>query len=191
MLWNWDTVDTCFIAETWHVTSKGMFAGSCIGVICLVISLELLRRLGKEYDHLLLRQFQQRLAATNGPTTRTSESGSESGASPGSASKGTASAIASNYAVRGANTAHFRPNLVQQAIRALLHTLQFAVAYFVMLLAMYFNGSVDRLHSAEIRTDYALQVHHHLYLHWRLSRFIYLRVGECYLEVYVDSSFNL
>lgn len=34
-----------FLAESWHVTSKGMFAGSCIGVICLVISLEFLRRI--------------------------------------------------------------------------------------------------------------------------------------------------
>lgn len=35
---------------------------------------------------------------------------------------------------------NFRPSVVQQAIRSLLHMLQFAVAYFVMLLAMYYNG---------------------------------------------------
>lgn len=29
---------------------------------------------------------------------------------------------------------------MQQTIRALLHMLQFALAYFVMLLAMYYNG---------------------------------------------------
>ncbi|KAF3359018.1 hypothetical protein VdG1_02580 [Verticillium dahliae VDG1] len=60
MLWNWQTIDSCFISESWHVTSTGMFAGSCIGV----------------------------------------------------------------------------------AVRALLHLLQFAVAYFVMLLAMYYNGYI-------------------------------------------------
>jgi copper transporter 1 len=36
----------------------------------------------------------------------------------------------------------FRPNLFQQAIRALLHMMQFAVAYFIMLLAMYYNGYI-------------------------------------------------
>lgn len=36
-----------------------MFAGSCIGVILLVMSLELLRRLGKEYDRYILREYQQ------------------------------------------------------------------------------------------------------------------------------------
>ena len=33
-----------------------------------------------------------------------------------------------------------RPTLLQQMVRAVLHMLQFGVAYFVMLLAMYYNG---------------------------------------------------
>lgn len=33
-----------------------------------------------------------------------------------------------------------RPTLIQQLIRAGLHMITFAVAYFVMLLAMYYNG---------------------------------------------------
>jgi copper transporter 1 len=32
--------------------------------------------------------------------------------------------------------------LAATAVRALLHTCQFAVAYFIMLLAMYYNGYV-------------------------------------------------
>ena len=35
-----------------------------------------------------------------------------------------------------------RLTIPQQALRALIHTAQFAVAYFVMLLAMYFNGYI-------------------------------------------------
>lgn len=57
MLWNWYTVDSCFISRTWRITSKGMFAGSCIGVICLVICLEGLRRAQREYDAYLVRQY--------------------------------------------------------------------------------------------------------------------------------------
>lgn len=34
------------------------------------------------------------------------------------------------------------PTALQQAIRALFHMLQFAVAYFIMLLAMYYNGYI-------------------------------------------------
>jgi len=35
-----------------------------------------------------------------------------------------------------------RPNALQQMVRAVLHVLQFAVAYVIMLLAMYYNGYV-------------------------------------------------
>ncbi|KAJ5639582.1 uncharacterized protein N7484_007444 [Penicillium longicatenatum] len=108
MLWNWNTVDSCFIAESWHITSKGMFAGSCIGVICLVICLEFLRRLGKEYDRFLLRQHELRAAMV------------------GSETSVEASCLRSKPLA-------FTPSVLQQSLRALLHVAQFAVAYFVML----------------------------------------------------------
>jgi copper transporter 1 len=54
MLWNWYTIDACFLSSSWKITSNGMFAGSCIGVILLVMFLEFLRRLGKEYDRYIL-----------------------------------------------------------------------------------------------------------------------------------------
>lgn len=38
--------------------------------------------------------------------------------------------------------APYRPSLVEHTVRSLLHMVQFAVAYFVMLLAMYFNGYI-------------------------------------------------
>ena len=34
------------------------------------------------------------------------------------------------------------PTLMQQVIRAAIHTMQFAVAYIIMLLAMYYNGYI-------------------------------------------------
>ena len=108
MLWNWNTVNACFISSTWQITSRGMFAGSCIGVVLLVVVLEMLRRAVKEYDRYLVRRH---LAAR-----------------PDDAAKGACAAPG------------FRPTVLQQAVRALLHMAQFAVAYFVMLLAMYYNG---------------------------------------------------
>jgi len=144
MLWNWYTVDACFLTSSWHITSSGMFAGSCIGVICLVISLEFLRRLGKEYDQYLLREFRSRLttrvstspyATRDDPTdTDIIDNGHSNGSERSKLVGGrTASVSQSNS---------FRPKLLQQAVRALLHMLQFAVAYFIMLLAMYYNGYI-------------------------------------------------
>lgn len=40
------------------------------------------------------------------------------------------------------NSTKLRLTVTQQALRSLIHTAQFAVAYFVMLLAMYFNGYI-------------------------------------------------
>ncbi|KAM0256952.1 hypothetical protein ACHAQJ_004653 [Trichoderma viride] len=135
MLWNWNVLDACFISESWQIKSKGMFAGSCIGVILLVMALEFLRRLSKEYDRFLIKQhtakFQDSpatvaIAAT--PANAASKAGLES--------------VHSQEAVcpTGIAMPPFRPDVFQQAIRALLHMVQFAVAYFVMLLAMYYNG---------------------------------------------------
>jgi copper transporter 1 len=55
MLWNWYTIDACFLARSWKIKSTAMFAGSCVGIICLVMILYLLRRLQKEYELLVLR----------------------------------------------------------------------------------------------------------------------------------------
>ena len=107
-----------------------MFAGSCIGVILLVLSLEFLRRAGKEYDRLIIAQHARSLTPATPPTTSSASSSSKGAL----ASTAPASATTTNQ--------QFRPSVLQQAVRALLHMLQFAVAYFVMLLAMYYNGYI-------------------------------------------------
>jgi solute carrier family 31 (copper transporter), member 1 len=124
MLWNWNTIDACFISDTWRIRSNGMFAGSCIGVILLVISLELLRRAVKEYDRFLIRKnipaesFASLTAAVCDATPKTSSH-------PASTS--------SETPITALPRCGYRPNVFEQAIRALLHMLQFAVAYFIML----------------------------------------------------------
>lgn len=50
MLWNWSTIDTCFISRTRHARSAGGFPGSCISVILLVIALEFLRQSQRGFD---------------------------------------------------------------------------------------------------------------------------------------------
>ncbi|KXX81375.1 Copper transport protein ctr4 [Madurella mycetomatis] len=125
MLWNWNTIDSCFLASSWRITSTSVFAGSCIGVVLLVISLEMLRRAVKEYDRFLIRKhLQAQAAAAADSTKKVSDERSPGPACVPAAGKG------------------YRPTIFEQAIRALLHMLQFAVAYFIMLLAMYYNGYI-------------------------------------------------
>jgi copper transporter 1 len=75
MLWNWNTVDSCFLSSTWHIRSKGMFAGSVIGVFLLVIAIEAVRRGAREYDRYISRKA---LAATSPLAAAPGEAGTSS-----------------------------------------------------------------------------------------------------------------
>lgn len=124
-------LDLGFISESWHITSKGMFAGSCIGVLLLVMALEALRRASREYDLFIMRSYQKSAAGfspSNNPTT------GEGASSPNKSS----AAQATTPLLQSQQT--FTPAVFQQLVRAFLHMAQFAVAYIVMLLAMYYNG---------------------------------------------------
>lgn len=101
-----------------------MFAGSCIGVVLLVMSLEFLRRAVKEYDAYLIR--------THAAGEVVSAPTSLSGCLDDSSNKGSGNLVA-QVPESGGGSRGFRPTILQQAVRALLHMVQFAAAYFVML----------------------------------------------------------
>jgi copper transporter 1 len=109
-----------------------MFAGSCIGVILLVMSLELLRRASREYDTYILRQFEKSHQVALSQIDNPSSSLNSSSDTNESAAK----------TLTTCAPIKFRPNLLQQVVRATLHMVQFTIAYFVMLLAMYYNGYI-------------------------------------------------
>ncbi|WEW56984.1 copper transporter complex subunit Ctr4 [Emydomyces testavorans] len=114
-----------FISNSWKITSKGMFAGSCIGVILLVMSLEFLRRVGHEYD----RRLAGKSSVFSRNTTTVNNQLPKDNGSPSAPA-----------AIQAGPPA--RRTLLQHTLRSLLHMVQFGVAYFVMLLAMYYNGYI-------------------------------------------------
>ncbi|RAH52573.1 Ctr copper transporter family protein [Aspergillus piperis CBS 112811] len=175
MLWNWNTMDACFISSSWHITSPSMFAGSCIGVILLVICLELLRRVASEYDAFIINRARLKADTNTGndqpniavPHDRSTDrpakrpipwtqSGSLSALPPipelveeeekdeDNEPMPNAPETTSHPSIHPENQSKFifRPSKIEQLIRATLHVLQFAVAYFVMLLGMYYNGYI-------------------------------------------------
>ncbi|KAI1114299.1 ctr copper transporter [Nemania sp. NC0429] len=123
MLWNWDTIDACFLAESWHIKSEGMMAATCIGLFLLTIVLEAIRRAGKEYDRFILGQFQRQIDA-QAPVSKMED----------------------NCGSDGPQTSHqaviFRATPMQQLIRSVIHAVAFGIAYILMLIAMAFNGYV-------------------------------------------------
>lgn len=107
-----------------------MFTGSCVGVVGLVLLLELLRCLQREYDRFISQQAQQRkLQNESGHDVYIDEDPPHS-AIPLISDWGKSLQSPSSH------SGHL-PSAPQQAVRALIYTLQLAVAYTVMLLAMY------------------------------------------------------
>lgn len=146
MLWNWYTIDSCFIARSWHVRSSGAFAGSCIGVILLVISLEFLRRAQRELDRYFRRVNSSSVSSHQPSAAAAQPTGEESGssASSGRSGKGLTAAVTGRGLVEGGRMTTVVGPLKwwQQLVRSALFMVQFAVGYFVMLLAMYYNGYI-------------------------------------------------
>ena len=147
MFWNWYTVDACFLSTKWHITSRGTFVASCIGVIGLVLLLEFLRRLQREYDRLI----QQRAMAKPPPRAGRASSDSKRDENDGASSTSnvedpphSAVPLLGEWERSFPTTrrAGHVPTVYQQAIRAGIYTLQFSVAYMIMLLAMYYNGYI-------------------------------------------------
>lgn len=165
MLWNWNTIDACFISSGWHIRSHGMFAGSIVAIVCLALVLEALKRAQRELDRrFLAREFglqQQRCrlpisSSSSSSTTAPIDTLEHSeirevpreGVADDTRAHGTdvkrrhvawKERVCSNFF---ADVKRTLPPWWLQVIRAALHTSQFAVGYFLMLLAMYYNGYV-------------------------------------------------
>ena len=121
-----------------------MFAGSCIGVICLVIVLEFLRRVGRGYDKYIAPKAKATVGS-NHLQNKSLDSSSEEHSPDGGPSMGQGGMAGIRNGLMSRRASITRPTVLQQAIRATIHMLQFAVAYFIMLLAMYFNGTMSFL----------------------------------------------
>ena len=145
MLWNWYTVDSCFLASSWHVRSRAAFAGTCIGVLLLVLLLEAIRRAQREFDRYLVklknRQRQQHQHQHQGHLANV-ETAFGAGANGDLKGDGVADGVQQHHDCTAASSSAAHSLLIwEHTVRSLLYTMQFALAYIIMLLAMYYNGS--------------------------------------------------
>lgn len=144
MLWNWYTIDSCFLARSWHVHTKGQFAGTCIGVFLIVVAAQWLHRISYEYDYAIVHR------------ARVAVMGNDLGSPDDSDSLGKG-APEHTHAIQGSPNpyAHalshtwlwrllpgVRPTPIEHVVRTALFTIQWALAYLIMLFFMYYNGYV-------------------------------------------------
>ncbi|KAK6200907.1 uncharacterized protein RJT21DRAFT_29144 [Scheffersomyces amazonensis] len=147
MLWNWYTVDTCFIARSWHVRSKGMFAGSCIGVFLLVVAAQWLNRFARELDRAFAKQNAQRRSIISDDNTEGSSSDdcAKDALNVPHQSYGSQNPII--FAVTQSWLFRKNPNDItatpfQHLIRSGIFMVEWGLSYLIMLLFMYYNGYI-------------------------------------------------
>jgi copper transporter 1 len=160
MLWNWYTIDSCFIARSWHVSTKGQFAGSCIGCFLLVVSAQWLHRIAREYDAAIARRKVTMADNAEGPSKGDDSEGST--VSVRDDSKKSLMFLPANtgvsnlfqpivYALSHEWYWNFRdnssrgaayPSIFEHLIRASIFTIQWGQSYIIMLLFMYYNGYI-------------------------------------------------
>jgi solute carrier family 31 (copper transporter), member 1 len=132
MLLNWNTIDACFLFPTFQIHSNFAFFATCLGSFLLVISLEFLRRLQRQFDQYLrsknnfLREREFVVPKEMEERLLKREEDEVNGAGKGRAA---------SWRKKGGMKV-----LCEQIARGAIHMLQFGVSYCIMLLFMYSNG---------------------------------------------------
>jgi copper transporter 1 len=119
------TIDACFLSSAFKIRSSFGFFLACLAAFLLIISLELLRRSQRYFDrYLRARNAFLREKEYGVPAEEMEEK-----------------LLAKEENVAGSRRERMLVVVLEQGARGLLHVLQFAVSYCIMLLFMYSNGT--------------------------------------------------
>lgn len=158
MLWNWYTIDSCFLSKTWHVHNRGMFAGTCIGLFFWVVAYCWYHRFIVEYDTAII---DSKLMETDacldccGPSVENASNSSEEKNSSGENidTKTQVKRPGSDFwtpllntfshkwfVFRSNNNGKIYPSAIEHVFRSGLYLCEWTVSYLIMLMWMYYNG---------------------------------------------------
>ncbi|KAK0109732.1 Copper Transporter integral membrane protein that functions in high affinity copper transport [Cadophora gregata] len=124
MLLNWHTIDACFLSSVFHIRSSFTFFLACLGALLLVISLEFLRRIQRQFDQYL-RKRNESLQKKAYVLPEEFEEKLLDKATDVEQTKQKISVV-----------------VLEQLLRGLIHVAQFSVSYCIMLIFMYNNGYI-------------------------------------------------
>ncbi|SCU77636.1 LAMI_0A01816g1_1 [Lachancea mirantina] len=170
MLWNWYTIDTCFISRSWRNDTRGKFAGSCIGCFLLVFVAQWLNRVSRQFDIELAERRKIKTLAQMSSKYSGDMGGSSSSLSKEETAelsnllqesdiktsfKALLATMSHTWYVRRTRAASSAlpnccvaepfdvyPTILDHILRALIFTLQWGLSYIIMLLFMYYNGYI-------------------------------------------------
>lgn len=150
---NWQTIGTCLLTPSWHITDSGKFGGSCVGLAFWAMLTEFIRRWAREYDRYIIADATEQLMKEREKYPEEFSRNGFSGAFPIQQERSAARAPTSlmGRAIGSIFNPSFeprqqsmrlRPTLVQQIVRSILYAIQFTSAYLIMLVIMSFNAYI-------------------------------------------------
>lgn len=152
MLWNWYTIDSCFLAKSWHVTSRGMFAGTCIGVFFWVMAYCWYHRFVVEFDRSVAEFKQVKYERTVGETNdccceddddkaASSDNTAVDVVKPGSNFFGPlVAALSHKWMIPKKDAGVVYPSAGEHVTRSGMYLVEWTCSYLIMLMWMYYNG---------------------------------------------------
>ncbi|KAG0197125.1 hypothetical protein BGX28_009367 [Mortierella sp. GBA30] len=124
MLFNWSTENLCVVFESWKINSPLGLIASCIVIIAISASYELLRAQSRQYEERLLEGARKRHSAE-----------------PSNHAVGGSGGIAEDETpLLSPRTPTMRLSNQQQLTRALFYMAQVFIGFFLMLIFMTYNA---------------------------------------------------
>ena len=71
MYWNWYTKGACFLTKSWKIGSAAHFGLTCLFIIFLVVAIEFVRRMQREYDRYITRDREEAMGPRVGHSNAT------------------------------------------------------------------------------------------------------------------------
>ncbi|GMM31103.1 high-affinity Cu transporter [Martiniozyma asiatica (nom. inval.)] len=154
MLWNWYTIDACFISKSWHVKSSHMFAGTCIGVFFWVLAYCWYHRCIVEFDRnvaefkqVKVDRFDSGCCCDDTEVEKTFDVDSSDSAppKPGSNFWGPLIATLSHKWFLGwknKKESSIYPSPLEHIARSSFYMVEWTCSYLIMLMWMYYNGYI-------------------------------------------------
>ncbi|KAG8871424.1 hypothetical protein FRB97_008704, partial [Tulasnella sp. 331] len=124
MLWNWETVDTCIVFRSWHVSSTSTFIISFLIVALIGVFYEWLREVKSAYDI---------------QTARTLARGKEPSLIGRDVSPGEEALLLGRNGISKGPGGGIVVPVTQRLIRACIYGLMVFVSFFIMLIFMTYN----------------------------------------------------
>lgn len=145
MLWNWYSKDVCFIARSWRTHTKGIFAGTCIGVFGLLLAINWWRRLLSQYKIYCAELRDEEVKTyilAGGEITKRSTSNSRLTPFFQTLKHDWLWRLDRNLCVEVDDKVYIYPSVFEHVLYCMGDTIEWSVHHCIMLLFMYFNGYV-------------------------------------------------